>query len=179
MATFSKNGKRIGRPPKAQVAATPPSPQTQVAATAARFRNRYDAAGQGKRLAGWIPPSSGPNTAMAGLPMIRSRIDSFDSAIASTAEYLRGIWPELEGVRFEVAAAPEEAIHGDHIDRFTVIIEERRIILYRIPIQRLSKLHRNDEFHQRMMVESCVFRAVAELVGKDPWDLDPDRFRGL
>jgi hypothetical protein len=26
-------------------------------------------------------------------------------------------------------------------------------------------------------VESCVFRAVAELLGKDPWDLAPDRFR--
>jgi hypothetical protein len=27
------------------------------------------------------------------------------------------------------------------------------------------------------MVESCVFRAVGELIGKDPWDLAPDRFR--
>lgn len=89
MATFSKNGKRIGRPPKAQAAPTPPSPQTQVAATAARFRNRYDAAGQGKRLAGWIPPSSGPNTAMVGLPMIRSR--SRDS--------VRNDWPAKSAVQ--------------------------------------------------------------------------------
>jgi hypothetical protein len=28
-----------------------------------------------------------------------------------------------------------------------------------------------------MMIESCVFRAVAELLGKDPWDLAPDRYR--
>jgi hypothetical protein len=30
-----------------------------------------------------------------------------------------------------------------------------------------------------MMIESCVFRAVAELLGKDPWDLAPERFRHL
>lgn len=111
------------------------------------------------------------------LPPLRDRIDLFDSTIASTVEYLRGVWPELEDVRFEIAAAPAEALHGDHVDRWKVLIDERRVVFFRIPIQRMSKLHRNDDLHQRMMVESCVFRAVAELVGKDPWDLDPDRFR--
>jgi hypothetical protein len=28
-----------------------------------------------------------------------------------------------------------------------------------------------------MYVEGCVFKAVGELLGKDPWDLAPDRFR--
>ena len=41
----------------------------------------------------------------------------------------------------------------------------------------MSRLHRYDELHKRMMIESCVFRAVAELLGKDPWDLAPERFR--
>jgi lambda repressor-like predicted transcriptional regulator len=27
------------------------------------------------------------------------------------------------------------------------------------------------------MIETCVFRAVAELLGKDPWELAPDRYR--
>ena len=31
--------------------------------------------------------------------------------------------------------------------------------------------------YRRMMIETCVFRAVAELLAKDPWDLAPDRFR--
>lgn len=113
------------------------------------------------------------------LPPLRDRIEQFDVTIAATAEYLRDIWPELDDVRFEVAGAPEEALHGDHVDRWKVLIDERRIIFFRLPIQRMSKLHRNDELHRRMMVEGCVFRAVAELVGKDPWDLDPDRFRDL
>jgi lambda family phage portal protein len=35
--------------------------------------NKYDAAGSGKRLAGWITPNSGPNRAIEGLPAIRNR----------------------------------------------------------------------------------------------------------
>ena len=50
-------------------------------------------------------------------------------------------------------------------------------MLYRVPIERLAHLHQDDDVHKRMMVESCVFRAVAELLGKDPWDLAPERFR--
>jgi len=63
------------------------------------------------------------------------------------------------------------------VDRWRVYPNERRIVLYRLPIERLSKLHRYDELHRRMMIESCVFRAVAELIGKDPWELAPDRYR--
>ena len=55
----------------------------------------------------------------------------------------------------------------------------RRVILYRLTIERLPKLHSDDDLHRRMLVESCVFRAVAELLGKDPWDLAPERFRHL
>jgi len=28
-----------------------------------------------------------------------------------------------------------------------------------------------------MMIEGAVFRAAAQYLGKDPWDLGPDRFR--
>lgn len=72
MATFSKNGKRMGRPPKMPVAA--PS-----AVAPLKFRNRYDAAGHGKRMAGWNPGSAGPNEVMQGLQRIRDR--SRDSTI--------------------------------------------------------------------------------------------------
>jgi lambda family phage portal protein len=47
-----------------QPAAEPPARQ---------YRARYDAAGQGRRLAGWNPPSSGPNGALTGLATIRNR----------------------------------------------------------------------------------------------------------
>jgi lambda family phage portal protein len=35
--------------------------------------NRYDAAGQGRRMRGWMPPSTGPNKAVEGLQTIRNR----------------------------------------------------------------------------------------------------------
>jgi hypothetical protein len=112
------------------------------------------------------------------LPPLRTRIDTFDMTIASTVDYLRMVWPaELAEVIFEVAPGPASVVPGVGVERYSVDNRERRITFYRLPIQRLSRLHRNDEFHQRMVIESCVFRAVGELLGKDPWDLAPDRFR--
>jgi hypothetical protein len=107
----------------------------------------------------------------------------FDTTVAATAEYLRDMWPEeLSDVIFEVAGLPSPTTTAEpasRIERWRVIAAERRVILYRLPIERLARLHRNDELHRRMLVESCVFRAVAELLGKDPWDLAPERFRHL
>ena len=97
--------------------------------------------------------------------------------VASTAEYLKDVWPaELASVSFEVAGLPAD-LTGTSLDRWRVFVAEKRVVLYRLPIERLSRLHKYDEPHRRMMVESCVFRAVAELLGKDPWDLAPERFR--
>ncbi|MDQ1556025.1 MAG: hypothetical protein QOI02_1027, partial [Actinomycetota bacterium] len=98
--------------------------------------------------------------------------------VASTAEYLKDSWPDdLEKVTFEVAVLPSAVLGTAGLDRWRVDAKARRVTLYRLPIERLSRLHRYDELHKRMMIESCVFRAVAELLGKDPWDLAPDRFR--
>jgi len=114
------------------------------------------------------------------LALLRSRSDVFDLTVASTAEYLKEIWPtELDQVSFEVAGVPSQLGGSLGVDRWRVVAAERRVILYRLPIERLSRLHRYDELHRRMMIETCVFRAVAELLGKDPWDLAPDRFRHL
>jgi hypothetical protein len=104
----------------------------------------------------------------------------FDQTVASTAEYLKDIWPdELATVIFEVAGLPTEVGSTGRINRWLVLAPERRVILFRLPIERLARLHHHDELHRRMMIESCVFRAVAELLGKDPWDLAPERFRHL
>ena len=74
-ARFSASGKRIGRPPKTATP-QPPSADTQALAIGKAFlnaQNRYDAAGRGRRMAGWAPPSSGPNSALQGLQLIRDR----------------------------------------------------------------------------------------------------------
>ncbi|MCI2958040.1 metallopeptidase family protein [Agromyces atrinae] len=122
----------------------------------------------------------GPRSSIVGpyLPMLRSRIDEFDVNVATTAGYLKGLWPDdLDGVSFEVAQAPDDALHGDHIDRWRVHHDTRRIVFFRLPIMRFSHTTEGDELRERMLVESCVYRAVAELLGKEPWELAPDRYR--
>ena len=90
------------------------------------------------------------------------------------------MWPdELHDVSFEVAVLPSTLTGTAGLDRWQVERSENRIVLFRLPIERLSRLHRYDDIHKRMMIESCVFRAVAEMLGKDPWDLAPDRFRNF
>jgi hypothetical protein len=112
------------------------------------------------------------------LPVLRTRLDFFDSSVASAIEYLRELWPdELATVRFEVAWVPRGEPGERGVDRWRVSARERRVVLYRLPIERLAHLHRNDEWHRRSFIESCVFRAVAELLGKDPWDIAPERYR--
>jgi hypothetical protein len=112
------------------------------------------------------------------LEPIRTRIDFFDSCVASAIEYVQDEWPdELLGVRFEVAGVPQGEPGPAGVDRWRVSARERRVVLYRLPIERLAHLHKNDEWHRRSFIESCLFRAVAELLGKDPWDIAPERYR--
>ncbi|WEK13814.1 MAG: metallopeptidase family protein [Candidatus Microbacterium phytovorans] len=110
------------------------------------------------------------------LPPLETRADKFDLAVGTAAEFLRSAWSELRDVRFEVASMPSAA-DDDGIPRWSVSTTEKRITLYRLPIERLSHLHRDDELHRRMMIESCVFRAAAQYLDRDPWDLGPERFR--
>ncbi len=122
----------------------------------------------------------GLRSSVAGphLRRLRSRLDFFDASIASAVEYLRELWPdEMSAVRFEVGSVPpgEPGPHG--VDRWRVDAARRIVVLYRVPIERLAHLHKDDDWHRRSLIESCVFRAVAELLGKDPWDIAPERYR--
>ncbi|WP_439591517.1 metallopeptidase family protein [Microbacterium sp.] len=110
------------------------------------------------------------------LPPLDTRIDRFDLAVGTAAEFLRSAWPELRDVSFEIADMPIAA-DDQGIPRWRVLADEKRIILFRLPIERLSHLHRDDDLHRRMMVEGSVFRAAAEYLDRDPWDLGPERFR--
>jgi len=109
---------------------------------------------------------------------LRTRGDFFDACIASAAEYLRDLWPDdMATVRFEVAAVPGGEPGRLGVDRWRVDTRRRVVVLYRVPIERLAHLHKDDDWHRRSLIESCVFRAVAELLGKDPWDIAPERYR--
>ena len=147
-----------------------PRPSRLRPAGAARRGVSRDRHGRGIRSA-----VTGPH-----LDPLRTRNDIFEQTVVTTAEYLRDVWPEqLEDVTFEVAGLPSRVDEAQGVPRWLTLATERRVILYRLPIERLARLHRSDELHRRMLIESLVFRAVAELLGKDPWDLAPDRFRHL
>jgi hypothetical protein len=107
---------------------------------------------------------------------LETREERFDFAVGSAAEFLRSAWPELRDVSFEVGAMPA-ASDDDGIPRWSIHPDQQRIVLYRLPIERLSHLHREDDLHRRMMIEGAVFRAAAEYLDRDPWDLGPERFR--
>ncbi|WOF24194.1 hypothetical protein N8K70_05855 [Microbacterium betulae] len=116
------------------------------------------------------------------LPPVDTRYERFDIAVGSAAEYLRSAWPELRDVSFEIAGLPadssEDGIPRWHIDRTA-----QRIVLFRIPVERLSRIHGSigiahaDDFHRRLVIEGTVFRAAADYLDRDPWDLAPDRYR--
>ena len=128
----------------------------------------HDRHGRGLRS-----PVTGPH-----LDVLRTRSEFFDACIGSAVEYLRELWPDdMAGIRFEVAQVPGGEPGPQGVDRWRVSPAERRVVLYRLPIERLAHLHRDDEWHRRSFIESCVFRAVAELLGKDPWDIAPERYR--
>ncbi|WP_315127219.1 phage portal protein [Comamonas antarctica] len=55
-------------------AAAPTEQEIAMGRAALHFLNRYDAAGRGRRMASWNPPSSGPNVAIdSGMQTLRDR----------------------------------------------------------------------------------------------------------
>lgn len=110
------------------------------------------------------------------LPPLDTRAERFELTVGTAAEFLRSAWDELRDVSFEIGIMPP-LVENAGIPRWRVLREEKRIILFRVPIERLSHLHRDDEMHRRMVIEGCVFRAAAEYLDRDPWDLGPERFR--
>jgi hypothetical protein len=109
-------------------------------------------------------------------PRLR-RGNEFTHIVGATLDYLKTQWPtELATVRIEVHSMPHAGLASGNLPRWSIFRERRTIWLYRVPIERLSRLHRNDAWHRRVLIESFVFSAVAELLGTDPWHLAPERF---
>lgn len=69
--TKNKGGRPISE--KTQIVRAVVAAMSENPRIATRVKAKYDAAGQGRRLAGWNPTSSGPNKAIEGLQKIRDR----------------------------------------------------------------------------------------------------------
>ena len=102
----------------------------------------------------------------------------FENVVSQTVEFLRAAWPEeLDKLDWRVADAPPALDTNQEIARYSVNREKFRITIYRIPIERLTHHRRTDRMDERFHIEQFVFQASAELIGKDPGDLIPDRFK--
>ena len=100
-----------------------------------------------------------------------SRLASFGQIVAGTCDYLKNAWPEeLANLRWRVIDAPAIKDSAEAVARWSVN--------NRLPIERMGHSRRPDALDERMHIEQYVFTAVGELIGKDPWELIPDRFRG-
>jgi hypothetical protein len=106
------------------------------------------------------------------------RQSSFEQIVSGTCEYLKNAWPEeLNDLNWEVADAPSIKPESKGVRRWAVKREAMTIVIFRLPIERLGNHSRVDALQERMNIEENVFAAVGSLIGKDPWDLVPDRYR--
>ncbi|WP_284756341.1 metallopeptidase family protein [Curtobacterium sp. ME-Dv--P-122a] len=112
------------------------------------------------------------------LAPIITRAEAFDRIVGDSAHYLLGLWPEeLSGVVFQVADMPSDTTLPDEMPRWRIDRDTRRVTVFRIPVERVNRSPEKDDSDRRIIIETAVFRAVGELIGKDPWDLAPDRYR--
>ena len=109
--------------------------------------------------------------------MLTGRVPRFELAVAEAIELVRARLPErFEGVRVEVAGMPGEVHHpGEGMDRWSIEAPDR-IVFYRVPIDRLAKLHCDDPVHYRVHVERIVMEGFGELFDVDPWSFLPEEY---
>ncbi|MBN9613031.1 MAG: hypothetical protein J0H64_06150 [Actinobacteria bacterium] len=120
------------------------------------------------------------------LPDPEGRITRFEVDARSALEVLQQqLGDQLLGVRIGFATAPAGAISGtastgtgesEHPLFYAIDRRERTITLYRMPIQRAGGLHVPDAEHRTLFVGRCVYLAVCEYLGRDPWELLPGYF---
>jgi hypothetical protein len=102
----------------------------------------------------------------------------FEQIVSATCDYLKASWPEeLENLNWQIVDAPSISPNEDVVRRWNVKKSTSTIVIYRLPIERLGHHRRTDALHERMHIEEYVFSAVGELLGKDPWELVPERYR--
>ena len=103
---------------------------------------------------------------------------TIDRVVSSTCEFLKSAWPEeLDRLNWQVQDAPALLPDAKRVRRWAVQRDTFTIIIYRVPIERLTHHKRTDLLDERMHIEQFVFSAVGHLIGKDPFDLIPDHLK--
>lgn len=111
------------------------------------------------------------------LPNPSSRVTRFETDARAAVQYLQSVLPdELHGVQIGFQTVPSGFGESEQPLFYSVDRGAHTIMLFRMPIQRFDGLHVSDDEHRRYFVEHCVYRAVCEYLGRDPWDVLPGRF---
>lgn len=112
-----------------------------------------------------------------GLQNPDARVARFEADARGAVELLQSMLPEeLHGVSIGFATVPIGAGTSEQPMFYSIDRDSRTIMLFRMPIQRARVLHVDDAEHRRYFVEHCVYLAVCEYVGREPWELLPGRF---
>lgn len=114
--------------------------------------------------------------APAGLPLARSRAERFDDLVLDAVERVEGRWSaELDGVEFAVEDVPAL----DDWERGWVPLGRSypaegdvaaRIVVYRRPVEARAPTPPD----LRDLIQDVVVEQVAELLGVEPEEVDPD-----
>jgi hypothetical protein len=103
----------------------------------------------------------------------RGRTDELTDILGSTCEYLRSLWPDdLAALKWRIMDAPHIGPLSREVRRFSVRKDSTAVTFYRLPIMRLS-LKAANPIDERLRIEHYAFMAIAELLGKEPWQLLP------
>lgn len=113
------------------------------------------------------------------LPLAQTRESQFVDWAAEAASHAKSLWQEeLAQVRFRVSDLPARlADDADRVPLWQIDRDRDEITLFRLVYERLLRPQLDDEWQERFAVEGAVYRAVAEYLGKDPWEVAPDRYR--
>lgn len=112
-----------------------------------------------------------------GLPNPNSRLSRFEQDARGAVHLLQSHFPEeLHGVQIGFQTAPNHRGESRFPLLYSIDRNTKTIMLYRMPIQRAKGLHVNDDEHRRYFVQHCVYLAVCEYLGREPWELLPGRF---
>lgn len=113
----------------------------------------------------------------ATLPNPHSRFNRFEADARGVVQLLQTHFPaELDGVKIGFQTAPGFKGESKFPMLYAIDRSSKTIMLFRMPIQRTRGLHVNDDEHRRYFVEHCVYQAVCEYLGREPWELLPGRF---
>lgn len=113
------------------------------------------------------------------LPLTRTRESLFAEWVTEAAAHAKSLWPtELAQMRFRLSDLPAELpSNAERVPLWHVDRDLPAITMYRLVYERMLKPQLEDEWQERFAVEGAVYRAVAEFLGRDPWEVAPDRYR--